>query len=166
VSASDPSRSGVTIVPAQTSVLVTAVDPGKPAESAGVKPGDVLLRLDTIAIRYDAKVREIVRSFAGKPMAIEWRRGDSTMRGSVTPTAEGRIGIGFRARYDGPTTRIEYSVFGGIGQGFTNSYSYCRLIVESLWLAIVGKTSVSDSVGGPLTIAQVATQYASYGLLA
>jgi regulator of sigma E protease len=40
------------------------------------------------------------------------------------------------------------------------------LIVESLWLAIVGKTSVSDSVGGPLTIAQVATQYASYGLLA
>lgn len=160
------SRASVAIVPAQTSVLVTAVDPGKPADAAGLKPGDVLLRLDTIAIRYDAKVREIVRTFAGRSMAIEWQRGDSTMRGSVTPTAEGRIGIAFRAKYDGPTSRVEYSLLGGIGQGFASSINYCRLIIESLWLAIVGKTSVSDSVGGPLTIAQVATQYASYGLLA
>ncbi len=162
----DLSRVGVALVPAQTSVLVTAVDPGKPAQAAGLKPGDILVRLDTIAIRYDAKVREIVRTFAGKPMAIEWQRGDSSLRGTVTPTAEGRIGIAFRAKYDGPTSRIEYSVFGGIAQGFSSSISYCRLIIESLWLAIVGKTSVSDSVGGPLTIAQVATQYASYGVLA
>jgi len=165
-SSSDPSRASIAIVPAFTRVLVTAVDPGKPADAAGLKAGDILVRLDTTAIRYDAKVRETVRAFAGKPMAIEWLRGDSAMHGTVTPTGEGRIGIAFRAKYDGPTTRIEYSVLGGIAQGFDASVNYCRLIVESLWLAIVGKTNVSDSVGGPLTIAQVATQYASYGILA
>lgn len=162
----DLSRVTVAIVPALTSVQVTAVDPGRPADVAGLKPGDVLVKLDTIAIRYDAKVRETVRAFAGRPMAVEWKRGDSTLQGTVTPTEEGRIGIAFRAKYDGPTSRIEYSLFGGIAQGFTTSIGYCRLIIESLWLAIVGKTSVTDSVGGPLTIAQVATQYASYGILA
>jgi len=159
-------NSGITLVPANTNVVITSVDPGKPADALGLKAGDIILRLDTLVIRYDARIRDIVRAHAEKPLFIEWRRGSQTMSGTVTPTAKGQIGIGYGARYAGPISRVDFGVFEALKQGIGNSLGYCRLILESLWLAVSGKTSISDSVGGPLSIAQIATQSASYGLLA
>ena len=38
------------------------------------------------------------------------------MEGTVTPTADGRIGIGFGLRYTGPTRKVEYSLLGALPQ--------------------------------------------------
>jgi regulator of sigma E protease len=152
------------IVPPSTEVVVGLVEPGKPADRLGLKPGDVLLMLGGTPLRYDEKVREIVRAHAGKELAVSYRRGDSLLAGTLVPTDDGRIGISYGARYTGPVTRLEYNALEAIGQGVTDVGAASRLLFRQIGLMISGKVSFAQSVGGPIRIAQVATQSAEMGL--
>lgn len=152
------------IVPPSTEVVVGIVEPGKPADRLGLKPGDVLLTLGVTPLRYDEKVREIVRAHAGKELQVSYRRGDSLLRGTLVPTDDGRIGISYGARYTGPITRLEYSPLEAVGQGVTDVGAASALLFRQIGLMISGRVSFAQSVGGPIRIAQVATQSAEMGL--
>jgi regulator of sigma E protease len=160
----EPNERPLGIVPPSTEVLVGIVEPGKPADKLGLKPGDVLLSLGGTPLRYDEKVREIVRAHAGKELRAEWRRGDSLLSGTVIPTDEGKIGISYSARYTGPISRQQYSAFEAAGQGVKDVGAASMLLFRQIGLMVSGKVSFAQSVGGPIRIAQVATQSAEMGL--
>jgi len=161
----EPSQAAFGIVPNHTDVVVGSVDPGKPADKLGLKPMDVLVALDSIPLRYDQKVREIVRAHAGKPLLVEWRRGDQTMSGTTVPTEDGKIGISYGPRYNGPVTRVQYSIIEAFPQGVKDIVNVSGLFVQQIWHMITGKVSFSQSVGGPIRIAQMATQTAELGIM-
>jgi regulator of sigma E protease len=160
----DPGVRPFGIIPPSTSVLVTMVEPGKPAEKVGLRPGDVLLALDTVSLRYDGKVREIIRANAGRAIPVRYLRGNDTLSGLVTPTEDGKIGISYGARYSGPVTRIDYTLPQAFLQGVRNVGDASMLLFRQVALMIGGKVSIAQSVGGPIRIAQVATQSAEMGL--
>jgi regulator of sigma E protease len=153
------------IVPGQTRVVVSTVSSGDPAEKLGLKPGDIILSLGGTPIRYDAKVREIIRAHADRPLGVEWLRGDSLMQGTVLPTIDGKIGISYGAAYSGPVTRLRYSLLEALPQGVRDVASASGLFVQQIGQLITGKSSFSESVGGPIRIAQIATQTAELGLI-
>ncbi len=152
------------IVPSQTKVVVSSVAPGDPADRLGLRPGDVIVSLGGTPIRYDEKVREIVRAHASRPMEVVWTRGDSLMKGTVVPTGDGKIGIYYGASYDGPVTRLRYSLLEALPQGVEDIANASRLFLQQIGQIITGKSSFSQSVGGPIRIAQMATQTAELGL--
>ncbi len=153
------------IVPSQTKVVISSVAPGDPADKLGLRPGDVITSLGGIPIRYDEKVREIVRSHAGRPLEAEWMRGDSLMKGTLIPTNDGKIGIYYGAAYTGPVTRLRYSLLEALPQGVRDVVSASGLFLQQIGQIITGKSSFSQSVGGPIRIAQIATQTAELGLV-
>jgi regulator of sigma E protease len=159
----EPTEVSFGIVPSQTEIVVNAVEPGKPADQIGLKPMDVITSLNGTPIRFDSKIRDIVQANAGHPIRIEWRRDGQAMSGTITPTEDGRIGIGYGARYTGPTTRVEYSLLEAFPEGVKDLVSMSGLFARQLWQLVTGKAAFSQSVGGPIKIAQMATQSAEMG---
>jgi regulator of sigma E protease len=162
----DPSQSGFGILPPQTEIVVNTVEPGMPADQLGLKPLDVLLTLHGEPLHTDLRVKELVKQNAGKPLEVQWKRGSEIMKGSTTPTEDGRIGIGFGLRYNGPIQRVDYSLAESFAQGMKDIVSVSGLFLSQVWQIITGKVAFAQSVGGPIRIAQMATQTAELGILA
>lgn len=161
----DPGQTGFGIVPVNTEIVVGTVEPGKPADKLGLKPLDVLLSINGSPIRYDQRVRELVSQNAGKPITMEWKRGAGILNGTVVPSAEGRIGISFGARYTGPVTKVQFTLLGAFPEGVKYMANVSALFVQQMWQIVSGKTAFSQSVGGPIKIAQMASQSSELGLL-
>jgi regulator of sigma E protease len=161
----DPGQTSFGIVPVNTEIVVSTVESGKPADQLGLKPLDVLLSINGTPLRYDQRVRELVRENAGKPVVIEWKRGTELMRGTTTPTADGRIGISFGARYNGPVTHIQFTLLQAFPEGVKHMVNVSVLFLQQMWQLVTGQTSFVQSVGGPIKIAQLATQSSELGLL-
>jgi regulator of sigma E protease len=161
----DLNESSFGIAPAHSEVVINTVEPDKPADALGLKPGDVITSLDGQALRYDRKVNEIVRSHAEKPLAIEWRRGDSLKTGILTPTDKGMIGISFGLRYTGPVTKTQYTFFAAMTAGVNNIVNVVSLTVQGIASIVTGKMPFSQSVAGPIKIAQLASQTAELGII-
>lgn len=163
----DPDVQSFGIAPRFTELVIGTVEPGKPADKLGLKPRDVLLSLNGTSVQFDEKkVSEIVRGSAGQPLRIEWRRGNQVMSGTTVPTPEGRIGISFGFAYTGPITKIRFSIFEALPEGLKDIVTYTRLSSQQIWQILTGKRAFSQSVGGPVKIAQLATQSAELGVVA
>ena len=153
------------IAPNYTEITIGTVTPGSPADKVGLKPMDVLLTMDNRRLGYDRSVNEIVKAHAGQPMSIEWRRDKTSMKGTVTPSDQGLIGISFNLSYTGPITKTEYSLFEALPQSFKSIGNVISLTVQGIGSIISGKTPFAQSVAGPVKIAQLASQTASLGIL-
>ncbi|MBP1679026.1 MAG: rseP [Bacteroidetes bacterium] len=160
---SDPGALGIS--PAKPGIRVTSVESGNPADSVGIRPGDIVVRLAGEPVSSDSTMIRIVRAHAMVPLAIEWKRGDTLMSATVIPTAQGRIGIGFDPLFGLSVRRVQYSFFEALPQAVVDVVDYTALTVEQIWNVITRKTEFSQSVGGPIRIAQLATQTAELGIL-
>lgn len=84
---------------ANTGALVASVDPGSPAERAGLRPGDVVLAVDGAAVdgRFPEQLPPIQHRIASRPVGaavrLSVRRGGAAIEVSaVTETLESRVG--------------------------------------------------------------------------
>jgi serine protease Do len=84
---------------ANTGALVAGVDPGSPAERAGLRPGDVVLAVDGAAVdgRFPEQLPPIQHRIASQPVGstvrLSVRRGGAALEFSaVTETLESRVG--------------------------------------------------------------------------
>ncbi len=83
----------------KTGMLVESLDPGSPAALAGLKPGDIVLSIDGVAVdgRFPEQLPAIKHRIAGKPVGSELKlaikRGAQTFEKTlVTEPLESRVG--------------------------------------------------------------------------
>lgn len=151
------------IFPEGTATLITGVEPQKPAEALGLKPGDILLTINKENAINSALVKSIIESNANKDLSISWLRNSDTLTGIVRVTEEGRIGVGLGTIFIGPKKQIAYSFFEAFSAGVNNITGAMKLFAYSIKQIIAGKQKFSQSFGGPIKIAQMATQSAEMG---
>lgn len=151
------------IFPEGTATLITAVEPGKPAENLGLKPGDIFITINNQIVNNSSQVKTIIEANAGKELHITWKRNEDTLKGTVLVTTEGRIGVGLGTIYIGPKKQVSYSVFEALNAGINNIIGATKLFAYSIKQIIIGKAKFSQSFGGPIKIAQMATQSAEMG---
>jgi len=161
----DAGLTGPGLVPAGTEIAVGPPEPGKPAERLGLKAQDVLVAINGTPIRDLQTVLQIVRQNAGKEIRIEWRRGAEAMSGSVVPTSDGHIGIPIGETYSGPRVHIAYTLLGALPAGARYMVFVTVSFAQQMWQLVTGKVSFAQSVGGPIKIAQLASQSSDLGLL-
>lgn len=78
-------------VGAEGGVRVAAVDPAGPAAGAGLRTGDVLLRLDGRVLAEPTDLIALVRKYApGSVVTVEYRRGTDRQKASVTLAADAK----------------------------------------------------------------------------
>jgi regulator of sigma E protease len=161
----EPTDVSFGIIPAKTEVVINAVEVGKPAEVMGLRPNDILLRMNGVPTLFNQKVIELVKGNIGKELTIEWRRGDEILKGTAVPTEDGRIGVALETRYNGPVTKLEYSILEALPQGLKDIVNVTALSLQQIWQMATGKIAFTKNIGGPIKIAQMATQTAERGVI-
>lgn len=160
----DPSVEQFGILPKYLSAVIHAVEPGRPAEALGLQTGDTIVALNDTLVFTDSRVVEIVQRSVGKDLKVEWKRGGQVLSGWTTPDEDGRIGISIGTEYAGPIIHLEFNLLQAFPEGVKDIVAASQLFMKAIWQIVTGKVPLSESVGGPIKIAQIATQYAEVGI--
>ena len=151
--------------------VVGQVVPGRPAERAGVQPGDTITAIDGRPVTQWYDLLERLQGGGGAPVALEVGRatGRQTYRlkpvvDSITgpdgkPQAIGRIGVAVAG--DFRTERL--SLVQAVGEGWDATVSASTQIVRTVRGLFSGRISRRE-VGGPILIGQLAGESARLGL--
>jgi putative serine protease PepD len=76
---------------AAAGVRLNTIEPGGPAEAAGLQVGDVVLKLDGRSLEEPADLIALVRKYApGAVVTVEFRRGSGNQTASVTLAADAK----------------------------------------------------------------------------
>ncbi|MEX1140076.1 MAG: RIP metalloprotease RseP [Bacteroidota bacterium] len=151
------------VLPKGVVPVIASVEDGKPAASAGLKPGDIITRINDTSVDFYS-LPQLIKQFPDKQVRLEWRRESETMSGMLTPTEAGVIGISFNPRYEGPVDRLHFSILESFGEAIVDLVGAVGAFFRNIYSIFAGTVSLSESVGGPVKIAQIATRSAQAGL--
>jgi regulator of sigma E protease len=156
------------------SVMLGEVQPGGPAEQAGLKSGDVLISLEGETSLNREGFIEKVRASAGQALMLEVEREGVRQAFTVVPelrslpdgTQAGQIGV---ALTYGPwpeelLRRQSADPLRAVGQGFQRTLDTSWFVLVSLKKLVVGEISTKN-LSGPIGIAKVAGDHARAGLI-
>ena len=148
------------------------IEPGRPANRAGLKTGDLVVRANSDTIRSWNEMLRTIWGSPGKPLQLEVFRDGSvvpidlvpdtrieTDTASPRPHVYGAIG----AAQDPPTLYVTESVGRAVVLGAQQTIGAGLVIVEFLRQVFAGEQSARE-VGGPILIGQIAGQVARLGL--
>jgi regulator of sigma E protease len=144
--------------------LIVDVDKEKPAGKIGLQPGDTIVAVNGVPVSAGV-LPELIHSNKGKEILLAWARGEQKMTAKVTPNSEGRIGIQIASVYQGPFKRQQYGFFEALPAGVQELQFTSVLFLSNIYQLVVGKASLSKSMGGPIKIAQMAKRSADSGLI-
>jgi len=150
------------MVVAHTVSIIESVEPGMPAAKMGLKAGDTIISVNGRCVN-QPEIVALINKNAGKTISLSWKRESQVMSDSTPVTKEGRIGIRLGSRYTGPARQIKYSIFQAFPQAVNDLGQSVHLFYLTFSKIFSGKASFRESVGGPIAIAQLATQSAESG---
>lgn len=151
---------------------VGEVNPGLPAEAAGLKKGDLILSIDGQDIKKWDDLSRIIRSSQGKELALRVKRNDETLEIKVTPKSSSVknlfgeevptfvIGI----THSGEVLIEKVNPLVALGNGFIQTYQGIRLTVVGI-IKLIQRVIPAKTIGGPILIAQMAGEQARRGFL-
>jgi regulator of sigma E protease len=144
------------------------VTAGMPAAKAGLVKGDRIIRINGDSIVSNGSLVDHIHASNGKPIAVEWMHDGQLRQATITPQIgkDGKAVIGFAVgeyKFTGSERHISYSFGGAIAKGWNELATNSQLLVKNIGMMITGQVSVKNSVGGPIKIAQMASQSASGG---
>jgi regulator of sigma E protease len=158
------SSNQIGIMVGHTVATVEGVDPAMPASKLGLIIGDTILSVNDTLVNQLRAIGLINRN-AGKQISLKWKRGNDTLSGTLTVTSAGRIGIVVGSRYIGPSKHIYYSITDAFREAIRDIEQSVYLFYLTFSKVFSGKASIKESLGGPVAIAQLATQSAEMGIL-
>ncbi len=135
-------------------VVVGDVQPGSPAEAAGLKEGDRFVKIGGEDIKSSAQVTEYIRSHDAQPIAITVERnGQLTELKADERRINGRLGFVVSEQYP-----LHAANVGSAGRyAYNQNLQILRLTGKALGQVFSGQRSLRNTVSGPIGIYQ-ATQ--------
>ncbi len=144
---------------------------GKPAERAGVEPGDTIVALNGRPIGQWYDVLEVLQDNTGTPIAMKVGRASGRRTLDVSPevqTVEGLDGkprqvgrVGISVKLDFRSERL--GIGAALVEGWNTTVSSSTQIVRTVRGLFSGRISRRE-VGGPIMIGQLAGESARMGL--
>lgn len=164
---------GLSIWRPRVPAVIDLVLPDKPAELAGMQPGDRVIEVDGEPIEFWHEWVTYVRTHPGQALSVRVLRKGQPVDLKLTPeTVEeagkvvGKIGasvqIPANLRNDLRVT-VRYGMVDAVGRSVAKTWETSALTLRTLWGMLAGRASV-ENISGPLSIAQYAGYSASAGL--
>ncbi|RLB07813.1 MAG: RIP metalloprotease RseP [Deltaproteobacteria bacterium] len=156
----------------QLSPVVGKVVDGFPAQQAGVRPGDVVLKVDKERITKWADLLSVIPKSEGRELLLTLRRGEEIIKIKVTPRAvTGKNIFGEKTKTyqigivpSGEAMLKREPIHKAVAKGFYQTWHVTKLVVVSI-VKIIQRVIPAKTIGGPILIAQMAGKQAKEGLL-
>jgi regulator of sigma E protease len=156
--------------------LIDRLEPGSPAEHAGMRAGDLVVSADGTAVADWEQWVDYVRGRPGRAIAVQVRRGDALVNLSLTPQAVkedgatvGRIGAYVRLQDNAQHARmrvvVRYGLLGAMPVALGKTWEMTALTLRTLGKMVTGSASI-ENLSGPISIARYAGQSAALGFSA
>ncbi len=151
----------LSIFPA-TGVVVGDLQPGRPAEKAGLRRGDRIVSIEGVEITTVPKVFKAIQGSPGVPLTFVIEREGRTFETVITPVREGDKGIiGFVPAY--PSTTRAYGLTEALGGSLRKNLDDASLMFLTLKKLFLGELSLR-SFSGPIGLYLASGAYAQEGL--
>ncbi len=155
--------------------LVGAVTPNSPAAQAGLKPGDLITRIDGTPIDDFQKLHEIIPMSGGEPVAVGVRRASQDLTLWVTPrlmktrdelgNSTSQMVIGILSDPKAPIHHEAYGPVAAVSAACSQTWNIVKGTVLGVGQMLTGHAGM-DQLKGPVGIAKITRQVASVGFLA
>lgn len=141
-------------------VTIGIVAPDKPAEKAGLRPGDTIVALNGQPVVSFETLAADINKNTNQAVGLTVIRAGKTFEVSVTPVESGGVGkIGF-----GPAlTTVRYGPIESLRYSLQENARIVILTKAAFAQVIAGKRSIRDTLAGPLQIAQASGQVLEQG---
>jgi regulator of sigma E protease len=154
-------------------MFVAHVDPGSPADSAGLKPGDLIISLDDKPVQHWIDLDQRLQAEPTKTFKVTWKRAAA---GGKTETSTAELTQVWRKEldeYDHTITRLVFGAHNDVDRGTGAmtpvegrfGYAFGKALdrtgdtirtMVSGFFAILGGDKPSEALGGPLMMYRVA----------
>jgi regulator of sigma E protease len=136
---------------------VTMVSPGEPADKAGIKEGDRIKEIDNQPITDTDQLKDRLSVMKGKTVTIGVERNGKPLALSTAVTNDGKIGVGYNALpIVNPDYKMQpYTLSAAIAFGWSDAIEALVSNAKGLKKIFTGEEKASDSVQGPIGIAQI-----------
>lgn len=143
-----------------------------PAKSAGLRHGDIIKSINGEGIEGWSDMTSVIWESAGKPLAIEVRRGDEIVSLIITPERKtvkdifgqdkeiGLIGV----KPSGASFIRKTGLSGALSGSVSRTLDIAGITLVSV-VKLIQRVIPADTIGGPILIVQLAGQQASEGAL-
>ncbi|BAO44085.1 RIP metalloprotease RseP [Thiolapillus brandeum] len=155
--------------------VIGKVLPGEPAEKAGLKVGDRILKADGKPMESWSQWVRLIRARPLQPMRVEIERDGQVQELELVPgvvdgaegKAVGRIGAANQPMPElWKSYRVEYSLgpLEALPVAVTRTWDFSVLTFKVMWRIVSGQASLKN-LGGPITMADAAGSAVSAGLV-
>jgi len=165
------------LTPARPAIppVLGEIEPGSPADRAGLQPGDRIVAAAGEPVAGWRELVERVRASPGEPLSLTVEDDLGQRRVTVTPEAVarsegepyGRIGAGVEPPGQMPAEYRAVQRFGpvaALGEGVTRTWETATMTLKVLGRMVIGQASL-ENLSGPITIAQFAGYTADAGFV-
>ena len=157
------------IRPPSDPAVVGNVVTGMPAYKAGLKEGDRILAVNGTPVKFWEELPPLLQAHTDKPVRLNVERGSNVFDITVTPMNpdgnnnpnSGRIGI--EAPRHGVYVK-HFSIARSVQYGFGATLQIVGNVYGGLWLTFSRPLYYREYLGGPLFIAQAASEQARRGI--
>jgi regulator of sigma E protease len=148
-------------------IQLATVEPGYPADKAGLKKGDLLISVNGQPMHSVIKFQEITKTSGGQPIEVEFQRNGEVHKVSVQPVfakldgpARWMIGVLPTQKLNLITTRLPFA--DALRESVRQNEKGALLMVEFL-KGVVQRRMSTKNLTGPIGIAQLSGEAAREG---
>ncbi|HKK26961.1 MAG TPA: RIP metalloprotease RseP [Gemmatimonadota bacterium] len=157
--------------------VLSEVESGSPADSAGLQPGDRVVEAEGKPVRGWQDFVQTIKSHPGTPLPVTVERDGSRVPLRVVPEARTNAGAEDTLRYGflgvsvsrGLLARqlapVRVGPLEAVGHGFDQAWVWTRTTVDIVVGLVTGRVS-ARSLGGPIMIGKVSGEAARLGISA
>ena len=125
---------------------------GQPAATAGIKAGDKVVQIGAVPVQYFDELTATLAKYKGQTVPVRVQRGTEELTLPVAVTGAGKIG--FKPAFGLHYSTRNFSFLESVPQGAKKAVSVITAQITAFGKIARGEISASDSLGGPVEIAQ------------
>lgn len=142
--------------------VISSLVPDQPAQTAGLQPGDELLKVDGSKILTWEDFVTKIYSSGGKPLEITYSRNSTISTVQMTPVMDKELNRYIVGIY--PTVVTSPNVLQSARYGAIETWSLAKQTFSFLKTLVTGHATMND-FGGPITIIKYTGEAAKAGIL-